>query len=63
MSATLLLLYLGFCLIVLILFYAAYTETLRSKSFRTRQIILNELGAKVTEPTKYKFIGLFHPYW
>ncbi|KAF8547294.1 glycosyltransferase family 4 protein [Imleria badia] len=63
MSATQLpLLCLGFCLVAFILLYTAYTEVLWSRSCRTREAILKELGVSVTKVTNYKFVGLFHPY-
>ncbi|KIN99704.1 hypothetical protein M404DRAFT_781184 [Pisolithus tinctorius Marx 270] len=47
-----------------VLAYVAYTESIWSKSLRTRQAVLDQLGlAQRAESKSYRFVGFFHPYW
>lgn len=49
-------------LVATILAYIAYTESIWSKSLKTRQAVLDQLGLKRVESKRYKFVGFFHPY-
>ncbi|KAI6027795.1 glycosyltransferase family 4 protein [Pisolithus microcarpus 441] len=52
----------GLTLVATILAYIAYTESIWSKSLKTRQAVLDQLGLKRVESKRYKFVGFFHPY-
>lgn len=46
-----------------VLAYVAYTESIWSKSLRTRQAVLDQLSlAQRAESKNYRFVGFFHPY-
>ncbi|KAI6039650.1 glycosyltransferase family 4 protein [Pisolithus marmoratus] len=55
-------LFAGLALLATFFAYVAYTESIWSKSLRTRQAVLGQLGLQRTESIRYKFVGFFHPY-
>ncbi|KAG6337390.1 hypothetical protein ID866_1713 [Astraeus odoratus] len=62
MGASVYLPFTGLVGLAVIFAYVAYTETIWSRSLRTRQAILERLGFERAASTKYKFVGFFHPY-